>query len=183
MSPVVVRSIAHGQADLKLSKITPMLCCVSIVAIDPVTRDLLLVRKTKGPAHIRGKLTFPGGKLESSDASPAHAAAREAFEEAGLVVKPMDLVHLLHRGDEKLDLHVFVAMCDLTFAGPQPLEEEQVFKAQFEESLESSKTGHPDADDYVNDTHAILASLLKIPRFSRVLNATRPQHRSSASPT
>ena len=45
---------------------------------------VLLTRRT---AHLRrhsGQVAFPGGRIDPEDASPEHAAMREAFEEVGL---------------------------------------------------------------------------------------------------
>lgn len=47
----------------------------------------LTVLLTQRTAHLRahaGQVSFPGGRLEAADASPAHGALREAQEEVGL---------------------------------------------------------------------------------------------------
>jgi 8-oxo-dGTP pyrophosphatase MutT (NUDIX family) len=46
-----------------------------------------MVLLTQRTAHLKdhgGQISFPGGKIDASDASPAAAAMREAFEEIGL---------------------------------------------------------------------------------------------------
>ena len=45
---------------------------------------LLLTQRTWNLRHHSGQVAFPGGRLESFDASPVHAALREAQEEIGL---------------------------------------------------------------------------------------------------
>jgi 8-oxo-dGTP pyrophosphatase MutT (NUDIX family) len=62
-----------------------------------------LVRRPGGPtvlltqrtAHLRahaGQVSFPGGRMEGCDASPAHAALREAHEEVGLQATEVEVV-------------------------------------------------------------------------------------------
>lgn len=64
---------------------------------------LPLVRRPQGPtvlltqrtAHLRahaGQVSFPGGRMEASDASPSHAALREAQEEVGLQAHAVEVV-------------------------------------------------------------------------------------------
>ncbi len=60
----------------------PAAVLVPIVARDDLTM-LLTVRTDGLPTHA-GQIAFPGGKVETTDASPAAAALREAQEEIGL---------------------------------------------------------------------------------------------------
>lgn len=45
---------------------------------------VLLTRRHEGLRHHAGQVSFPGGRIELDDASPAAAALREAHEEVGL---------------------------------------------------------------------------------------------------
>ncbi len=45
---------------------------------------VLLTRRHEGLRHHAGQVSFPGGRIEACDASPAAAALREAHEEVGL---------------------------------------------------------------------------------------------------
>ena len=45
---------------------------------------VLLTRRHDGLRHHAGQVSFPGGRIETTDASPAAAALREAQEEVGL---------------------------------------------------------------------------------------------------
>ncbi|WP_151718901.1 CoA pyrophosphatase [Gemmobacter serpentinus] len=46
--------------------------------------SVLLTKRASGLKHHPGQIAFPGGKIETSDASPEAAALREADEEVGL---------------------------------------------------------------------------------------------------
>jgi 8-oxo-dGTP pyrophosphatase MutT (NUDIX family) len=65
-----------------------------LIAIVPQARGLavLLTRRTEHLYHHPGQISFPGGRLEESDASTIDAALREAEEEIGL---PRDQVEVL----------------------------------------------------------------------------------------
>ena len=49
------------------------------------TPSVLLTRRHDGLRHHAGQVSFPGGRIETSDRSPADAALREACEEVGLL--------------------------------------------------------------------------------------------------
>ena len=58
----------------------------------PQEPTVLLTQRT---AHLRahaGQVSFPGGRMEAGDASPAHAALREAHEEVGLPAHAVEVV-------------------------------------------------------------------------------------------
>ena len=48
------------------------------------TPSVLLTRRHDGLRHHAGQVSFPGGRIEATDRSPADAALREAQEEVGL---------------------------------------------------------------------------------------------------
>jgi 8-oxo-dGTP pyrophosphatase MutT (NUDIX family) len=57
---------------------------VLIPVVDRAEPQVLLTLRTELPSH-PGQIAFPGGKIETDDATPAAAAMREANEEIGLV--------------------------------------------------------------------------------------------------
>ena len=50
----------------------------------PEGASVLLTRRNESLRHHGGQVSFPGGRVEPGDASPLHAALREAAEEVGL---------------------------------------------------------------------------------------------------
>jgi len=57
------------------------------VLVPIIAREQPMVLFTQRTAHLKdhaGQISFPGGKIDATDASPAAAAMREAFEEVGL---------------------------------------------------------------------------------------------------
>ena len=66
--------------------------------------EALLVQRSKDVKHMGGMWVFPGGKVDAADhpgagddyAAAVNAAIRETREEAGLVVRPDQLVYLSH---------------------------------------------------------------------------------------
>ena len=62
----------------------PAAVLVGIVAHAGSPR-VLLTRRHEGLRHHAGQVSFPGGRIEVDDASPAAAALREAHEEVGLL--------------------------------------------------------------------------------------------------
>lgn len=53
---------------------------------------LLLTQRTWNLRHHSGQIAFPGGRLESTDASPVDAALREAHEEIGLEPSRVEVI-------------------------------------------------------------------------------------------
>jgi 8-oxo-dGTP pyrophosphatase MutT (NUDIX family) len=70
------------------------------VLVPVIDRDEPMVLLTQRTAHLKdhaGQISFPGGKIEATDASPAAAAIREAEEEIGLaprLVEPLGYLDL-----------------------------------------------------------------------------------------
>jgi 8-oxo-dGTP pyrophosphatase MutT (NUDIX family) len=82
----------------EIAKVRPIRPAAVLVPI--VEREQPSVLLTQRTAHLKdhaGQISFPGGKIEVADASPAAAALREAHEEVGLesrFVKPVGYLDL-----------------------------------------------------------------------------------------
>ena len=73
---------------------------VPIIAREPEATVLLTLRTSHLNAH-GGQIAFPGGKIETGDATPVDTALREAHEEVGLpygLVTPLSLLDLHNTG-------------------------------------------------------------------------------------
>lgn len=69
----------------KIAMVRPIRPAAVLVPI--IAREQPMVLLTKRAAHLRdhsGQISFPGGKIDAADGSPAIAALREAEEEIGL---------------------------------------------------------------------------------------------------
>jgi 8-oxo-dGTP pyrophosphatase MutT (NUDIX family) len=70
---------------------------VLIAVVDRKAPTVILTRRTDELSSHAGQIAFPGGKIETGDATPAGAALREAFEEIGLspaLVEPLGYLDL-----------------------------------------------------------------------------------------
>ncbi|WP_449385125.1 NUDIX hydrolase [Cellulomonas soli] len=61
----------------------------------PHDLDVLLQRRARGLRNHPGQISFPGGRLEPGDTSPAAAALREAAEETGLDPRGVEVLGTL----------------------------------------------------------------------------------------
>ena len=63
----------------------------SVIVLRDAPLEVLLLRRNDASSFVPGAWVFPGGAIEDGE-SPAVAAARETFEEAGLQLDPDELV-------------------------------------------------------------------------------------------
>jgi len=101
-------------------------------------KDGLHVMLTLRSAHLKvhaGQISFPGGKIDPTDASPLAAALREAEEEIGLSPDRVDILGALDLYDTSTGFVVtpFVGIVDPAFM-PIPSEGEvaEVFEVPFD---------------------------------------------------
>jgi len=73
---------------------TPASVLVPIVLREPAP-TLLLTRRSEHLRDHPGQISFPGGRVEARDASPAHTALREAAEEIGLDAAHVEVLGFL----------------------------------------------------------------------------------------
>ena len=70
---------------------------VLIPVVDRSTPTVILTQRTADLPNHAGQIAFPGGKIDTSDETPARAALREAEEEIGLepaLVEPLGYLDL-----------------------------------------------------------------------------------------
>ena len=98
-------NVLPARGDHDLDPVTQAIAAVrpirpAAVLVPIVERDEPMVLLTQRTAHLKdhaGLISFPGGKIEAADASPAAAALREAEEEIGLpprLVEPVGYLDL-----------------------------------------------------------------------------------------
>lgn len=99
------------------------------VLIPVVARDghlsLLLTKRSAKLRYHPGQISFPGGKVEPSDADMLSAALREAEEEIGLADAEVELLGALpaHETVTRFDVHPFLGRISPVFV-PRPYEGE-----------------------------------------------------------
>lgn len=96
---------------------------------------VLLTRRTDGLRHHGGQVSFPGGRIEPEDSSPAAAALREAHEEVGLQAAQASLLGYL---DPLLTITGFSVLPTVVLLDPgfQPVPEPGEVAEVFEVPLE-----------------------------------------------
>lgn len=110
--------------------------------LDPTGVRVVLTRRTEDLSSHAGQISFPGGRIDPSDASAAHAALRETHEELG--VDP-STVQIVGRIDEIVILtrhHVTPVVGTLpasTVFHPNPREVALVLRVPLDELLQEER--------------------------------------------
>lgn len=82
----------EGAGDIAL---TPAAVLFPIVLRETTSPTVLLTRRTEHLKDHPGQISFPGGRVEASDHSPAHTALRETEEEIGLSSAAIEIIGYL----------------------------------------------------------------------------------------
>lgn len=93
--------------------------------------QVLLTRRTEMLRHHGGQISFPGGRIEESDADPVAAALREAGEEIGLASADADVLGYLDPFVTITGFHVYPVVARLSsrfIAVRDPGEVDEVFE-------------------------------------------------------
>ncbi|WP_404666792.1 HAD domain-containing protein [Roseateles asaccharophilus] len=128
---------------------------VIIIAVSEDGHSFVQLVKNKDPEHLRtngqaslvGKRTFPGGRIEVYDSSPAHAGKREAFEEFGLDLPVEAFTHLGVDEFEDCDLHYIFVAADIS--GARAMESEAISVERIDDALADAAGSNAAA--YVSD--------------------------------
>jgi 8-oxo-dGTP pyrophosphatase MutT (NUDIX family) len=81
--PGLTAQASHAFQKFLPATLVPAAVLMPIVLREP-SATVLFTQRATALKHHAGQISFPGGRLESSDASPIAAALREAQEEVGL---------------------------------------------------------------------------------------------------
>ncbi|MBV9747697.1 MAG: CoA pyrophosphatase [Acetobacteraceae bacterium] len=81
--PAIAARVGGDDAGDLLDR-PPVLAAVLVPFVLGPAPGVLLTKRNEHLANHAGQVSFPGGRIEPSDASPEHAALREAEEEIGL---------------------------------------------------------------------------------------------------
>jgi 8-oxo-dGTP pyrophosphatase MutT (NUDIX family) len=104
---------------------------VLLAVIQREERMLLFTRRTDTLARHSGQVSFPGGRCEASDLTPAQTALRETFEETGIAPGFITVAGYLDRylTGTGFDIQPVVGLLAEGFAlAPDPREVAEVFE-------------------------------------------------------
>ncbi|WP_374398840.1 CoA pyrophosphatase [Niveibacterium sp.] len=93
--------------------------------------QVLLTRRTAHLHHHPGQISFPGGRIEASDASPTDAALRETAEETGLQPDVIELLGELPEFDTSTGFRITPLVATIRpplTLSPDPFEVAEVFE-------------------------------------------------------
>jgi 8-oxo-dGTP pyrophosphatase MutT (NUDIX family) len=100
--------------------------------------QVLLTRRTQALRHHAGQVSFPGGRVESSDADACAAALRETHEEVGIAasqIRPLGYLDPL-RTITGFRVTPLVALVTPDYvARPDPREVDEVFEVSFDDLM------------------------------------------------
>lgn len=102
-----VEPIATGDGHLwrQAEELRPAAVLVPVVRRE-AGLTILLTQRTDHLYDHAGQISFPGGRSEASDASPAATALRETFEEIGLPHSHVEVLGTLHEYTTVTGYHV-----------------------------------------------------------------------------
>jgi len=94
LSPVPSRAQFSADDGVTDEELTPASVLFPIV-LRPGGPAVLFTQRTEHLRDHPGQISFPGGRVEAEDTSPAHTALREAQEEIGLAAEHIEIIGYL----------------------------------------------------------------------------------------
>ena len=94
LSPVPSRTEFAADDGVADEELTPASVLFPIV-LRPGGPAVLFTQRTEHLRDHPGQISFPGGRVEAEDTSPAHTALREAQEEIGLAAQHIEIIGYL----------------------------------------------------------------------------------------
>lgn len=134
---------------------TSMTRYVVLVVVDPARGQTIGLTKLKGPEHLLGRITYPGGKVEAGE-TLAQAASRELLQETGVPVAESSWTHYHTARGAKFELNCMAAISDKVFLARQK-EEEPVWLLDIAPHVQFAKN---QPRQYVSDFLELLSGAL-----------------------
>ncbi|MBH69069.1 MAG: CoA pyrophosphatase [Rhodospirillaceae bacterium] len=104
------KTVGSGDHDLNPGMLIPRKSTPASVLIPVIGRPghptILLTKRSESLSHHAGQVSFPGGRMEESDASEAETALRETEEEIGLRRKYIEIIGQLETYDTRTGFRV-----------------------------------------------------------------------------
>jgi len=113
--------------------------------LHPSGVQVIFTRRTESLSSHAGQISFPGGRIDSTDATPAAAAVREMQEELGVVAERVTLVGRLDEMITVTGYHVTPVVGTLpgsTLFQPNPAEVARVLTVPLEHLLQRDRWEH-----------------------------------------
>jgi 8-oxo-dGTP pyrophosphatase MutT (NUDIX family) len=115
---------------------------VLMFVADPDTGKVVTLVKNKGPSHLIGRITFPGGTIEPGE-TPERAASREMKEETGVSVRASEWIPIWRKSGPGWVMDVLAATSSKVHQARQ-MESEEVHIRDLKEAFKASLE-NPDA--------------------------------------
>ena len=94
--PAAFAAPASWADDVEMAGVALAEAAVLVPILTSPVPGILLTKRSATLRNHAGQVSFPGGRIDPTDATPEHAALREAYEEIGLDPASVELLGRLH---------------------------------------------------------------------------------------
>lgn len=122
------------------AQLTPAAVLVPLVDHPDLT-TVLLTRRTEQLSRHAGQVSFPGGRVDATDADPVATALRETYEETGLEARQIEIIGQLEDYQTATDFLVTPVVGVITpplTVNPNPAEVAEIFEVPLSFILDSN---------------------------------------------